>query len=171
MECHSFTDALKEVTACVDGKYGNREYILRYYGEIYNSLKQGQKRENLEDAFDGHGMLLCGVLVRCMEKEGKELGHQTSAEEILENLCKRYRPHRDKGNLATRLRNMQNAFEEAMAVFDNRDLSVKENKELLVKKCMSLTMECIKAHIFITTDYQKQEIVQRKEMKMECSQS
>lgn len=38
-----------------------------------------------------------------------------------------------------------------------------------VKKCMSLTMECIKAHIFVATEYE--EPIQRKEMRMECSQS
>ena len=42
------------------------------------------------DAFDGPGMLLTGVLVRCMEKEGIALGRETSADQILENLSKRY---------------------------------------------------------------------------------
>ena len=67
-----------------------------------------------------------------------------------------------------RLRNMQKAFEELMEVFDKKDLSLKENKEEFVKKCMSLTMECIKAHIFVATEYE--EPIQRKEMRMECSQ-
>jgi hypothetical protein len=104
-----------------------------------------------------------------MEKTGRELGRETSADEILDNLHKRYRPHRDKGNYNTRLRNMQKAFEELMEVFDKEDLSLKENKEEFVKKCMSLTMECIKAHIFVATEYE--EPIQRKEMRMECSQS
>lgn len=124
---------------------------------------------DLEDAFDGGGMLLTGVLIRCMEKTGRELGKETSANEILDNLHKRYRPHKDKGNYNTRLRNMQKAFEEVMEVFDKKDLSLKENKKELVKKCMSLTMECIKAHIFVATEYE--EPIQRKEMRMECSQS
>lgn len=42
-----------------------------------------------------------------------------------------------------------------MEVFDTKDLSLKENKELLVKKCMGLTMECIRAHIFVVVDYQE----------------
>ena len=83
-------------------------------------------------------MLLTGMLVRCMEKTGRK----TSADEILDNLHKRYRPYRDKGNYNTRLRNMRKAFEEVMEVFDKKDLSLKENKEEFVKKCMSLTMEC-----------------------------
>ena len=60
-------------------------------------------------------------------------------------------------------------FEELMEVFDKKDLSLKENQEEFVKKCMSLTMECIKAHIFVATEYE--EPIQRKEMRMECSQS
>ena len=56
-----------------------------------------------------------------------------------------------------------------MEVFDKKDLSLKENKEEFVKKCMSLTMECIKAHIFVATEYE--EPIQRKEMRMECNQS
>ncbi len=63
---------------------------------------------------------------------------------------------------------MQKAFEELMEVFDKEDLSLKENKEEFVKKSMSLTMECIKAHIFFATEYE--EPIQRKEMRMECSQ-
>ena len=58
---------------------------------------------------------------------------------------------------------MQKAFEEVMEVFDKRDLSLKENKEEFVKKCMSLTMECIKAHIFqIDIDYAEFVIYNRK---------
>jgi len=46
-------------------------------------------------------------------------------------------------------------LEETMEVLDTKELSQKENKELFVKKCMSLTMECIKAHIFVAVDYQE----------------
>ena len=152
----------------MDMKYATKESVCRYYQDIYNALKKGNGKEHLEDAFDSGGMLLTGVLIRCMEKTGSELGRETSADEILDNLHKRYRPHRDKGNYNTRLRNMQKAFEELMEVFDKKDLSLKENKEEFVKKCMSLTMECIKAHIFVATEYE--EPIQRKEMRMECSQ-
>ena len=106
----------------MDIKYATKENVCRYYQDIYNALKKGNGKEHLEDAFDGGGMLLTGVLVRCMEKTGRELGRETSANEILNNLHKRYRPHRDKGNYNTRLRNMQKAFEEVMEVFDKKDL-------------------------------------------------
>lgn len=169
LECDAWMEILKQVTDSVDMKYATKESVCRYYQDIYNALKKGNGKEHLEDAFDGGGMLLTGVLIRCMEKTGRELGRETSADEILDNLHKRYRPHRDKGNYNTRLRNMQKAFEELMEVFDKEDLSLKENKEEFVKKCMSLTMECIKAHIFVATEYE--EPIQRKEMRMECSQS
>lgn len=104
-----------------------------------------------------------------MEKTGRELGRETSADEILDNLHKRYRSHKNKGSYNTRLRNMQKAFEELMEVFDKKDLSLKENKEEFVKKCMSLTMECIKAHIFVATECQ--EPIQRKEMMFSASRS
>jgi len=42
-----------------------------------------------------------------MEKEGIALGRETSAGQILENLSKRYQPHKDKGNFNTRIRQMQ----------------------------------------------------------------
>lgn len=158
LECHAWVEILKQMADSVDSKYATKENICRYYGDIYKSLKQGTTKEHLEDAFDSSGMLLTGVLVRCMEESGRKLGMETSAGEILENLCKRYRPHRDKGNYHTRLRNMQKAFEEVMEVFDTKDLSVKENKELLVRKCMGLTMECIKAHIFVAIDYDSQQL-------------
>ncbi|MBQ8280224.1 MAG: DUF3991 and TOPRIM domain-containing protein, partial [Roseburia sp.] len=169
LECDAWMEILKQVIDSVDMKYATKENVCRYYQDIYNALKKGNGKEHLEDAFDGGGMLLTGVLIRCMEKTGKELGRQTSANEILDNLHKRYRPHKDKGNYNTRLRNMQKAFEEVVEVFDKKDLSLKENKEEFVKKCMSLTMECIKAHIFVATEYE--EPIQRKEMRMECSQS
>ena len=70
MECRAWTEVLKEVTESINIKYANRSYICRYYQDIYNELKKGRGREQLTDAFDGPGMLLTGVLVRCMEKEG-----------------------------------------------------------------------------------------------------
>lgn len=100
-------------------------------------------------------MLLTGILVKCMEKEGGALGKETGDTQILDNLQKRYKPHQDKGNFNSRIRTMQKVFEETMEVLDTKDLSQKENKELFVKKCMSLTMECIKAHIFVAVDYQE----------------
>ena len=99
MECRAWTEVLKEVTESINIKYANRSYICRYYQDIYNELKKGRGREQLMDAFDGPGMLLTGVLVRCMEKEGIALGRETSADQILENLSKRYQPHKDKGCL------------------------------------------------------------------------
>ncbi len=155
MECGAWISALKQVAESVDMKYATKEYICRYYREIYNALRKDRAKENLEEAFDEAGMLLSGVLVRCMEKEGRLLGKEADTVHILDNLLKRYRPHRDKGNFNTRIRNIQKAFEETMVVFDTKDLNRKENKELLVKKCMALTMECIKAHIFVAVDYQE----------------
>lgn len=87
--------------------------------------------------------------MRCMEKEGIALGRETSADQILENLSKRYQPHKDKGNFNTRIRQMQAAFEETLEVFDTKDLEQKEDQELLARKCMSLAMECIRAHILL----------------------
>ena len=56
-------------------------------------LKKGLKKENLESAFDGSGIYcLPGVLVRCMEIEGAALARATAADEILDNLQKKYRP-------------------------------------------------------------------------------
>ena len=152
MECRAWTEVLKEVTESINIKYANRSYICRYYQDIYNELKKGRGREQLTDAFDGPGMLLTGVLVRCMEKEGIALGRETSADQILENLSKRYQPHKDKGNFNTRIRQMQAAFEETLEVFDTKDLEQKEDQELLARKCMSLAMECIRAHIFVAID-------------------
>ena len=152
MECRAWTEVLKEVTESINIKYANRSYICRYYQDIYNELKKGRGREQLTDAFDGPGMLLTGVLVRCMEKEGIALGRETSAGQILENLSKHYLPHKDKGNFNTRIRQMQAAFEETLEVFDTKDLEQKENQELLARKCMSLAMECIRAHIFVAID-------------------
>ena len=47
---------------------------------------------------------------------------------------------------------MQAAFEETLEVFDTKDLEQKEDQELLARKCMSLAMECIRAHIFVAID-------------------
>lgn len=154
-ECSAWISILKPMAESVDTKYATKQYICRYYQEIYNALKNGREKKHLEEAFDEAGMLLAGVLVRCMEKEGKALGKETDTVQILDNLQKRYRPHQDKGNFHTRIRNMQKAFSETMEVFDTKNLDVKENKELLVKKCMGLTMECIRAHIFAAVDYQE----------------
>ncbi len=154
-ECGAWISVLKPVAESVDAKYATKQYICRYYQEIYNALKKGREKKHLEEAFDEAGMLLAGVLVRCMEKEGKALGKEADTAQILDNLQKRYRPHRDKGNFHTRIRNMQKAFSETMEVFDTKDLSLKENKEMLVKKCMGLTMECIRAHIFVAVDFQE----------------
>ena len=42
-----------------------------------------------------------------------------------------------------------------------KHLNQKENKELLVKKCMSLTIKCISVHIFIAVDCQEPIVVQK----------
>ncbi len=164
MECDAWIAVLKQVTESMKMEYATKEYICYYYQGIYNALKKGRTKENLEEAFDEAGMLLTGILVKCMEKEGRALGKETGDAQILDNLQKRYRPHQDKGNFNSRIRTMQKAFEEIMEVLDTKDLSQKENKELFVKKCMSLTMECIKAHIFVAVDYQEPVVRQSHEV-------
>ena len=168
LACEAWITIVKKVAESIDDKYATKNTICRYYQDIYEVLKKGHTREKLEAAFEDLGMLLTGVLVRCIEREVKELGKDTNTGEILDNLQKRYRPHQDKGNYATRIRNMQKAFAEVMEVYDSKDLTQKENKELLIKKWMSLTMECIKAHLFVAVDYQEAQI--GKEMKMVCNQ-
>lgn len=155
--------SVEKVTETIGTKYADKTYICRYYQEIYEELKKGRSKEQVTDAFDGPGMLLTGVLVRCMEMEGVALGVETGADQILENLLKRYRPHKDKGNFNTRIRQMQTAYEETLEVFATKDLQQKENKELLVKKCMSFAMECIRAHIFVAVEYKEPQLKSVKE--------
>ena len=162
-ECRTWIEVLKKVTETIGTKYADKTYICRYYQEIYEELKKGRSKEQVTDAFDGPGMLLTGVLVRCMEKEGVALGVETGADQILENLLKRYRPHKDKGNFNTRIRQIQTAYEETLEVFATKDLQQKENKELLVKKCMSFAMECIRAHIFVAVEYKEPQLKAVKE--------
>lgn len=153
MECNAWIAVLKQATESMKIEYATKKYICYYYQGIYDALKKGRAKENLEEAFDEAGMLLTGILVKCMEKEGRALGKETGDTQILDNLQRRYKPHQDRGNFNSRIRTMQKAYEETMEVLDTKDLSQKENKELFVKKCMSLTMECIKAHIFVAVDY------------------
>ena len=154
-ECAEWVEKLKAEIKTVSPKYATKEYICGYYRDMYDTLKNGKTKECMEDAVDGYGLLLSMILVRCMEKSGTELGRETSAAQILDNLQRRYRPHNDKGSFHTRIRSLQKAFEDVMEVYDTKDLGQKENKELLVKKCMGLTMECIKAHIYIAVDVQE----------------
>ena len=130
-ECRTWIEVLKKVTETIGTKYADKTYICRYYQEIYEELKKGRSKEQVTDAFDGPGMLLTGVLVRCMEKEGVALGVEIGADQILENLLKRYRPHKDKGNFNTRIRQMQTAYEETLEVFETKDLQQKRIKSFL----------------------------------------
>ena len=169
VECGEWIADLKRVTDTIDIKYATKEHICKYYQDIYQILQKGNGREQMEDAFDGAGMLLTGVLVRCVEKAGRELGKETDIAGILDHMQRRYRPHRDRGNFHTHIRALQKAFEETMEVFDTKDPEKKESKELLARKCMSLSMECIKAHIFVATETPEPQM--GKEMTLLCSQS
>ena len=84
-----------------------------------------------------------------MERYGRELGREAEPGQIIDNLCARYRPHKDKGSLKSRLVDMQDAFDDVMACFAGTGPGTDGEKETLVKKCVGLTMECIRAHIFV----------------------
>ena len=168
LECLAWGEELKKVADSIDEKYTTRESMLRYFRGIYEELKEGQDIEHLERAFDGFGMLLSGIAVKTIEKCGRELGKDTNAGQIVDHLCRRYYPHKDKGNLKTRLNNFQVSFDEVMEVYKTKDLELPENKELFVKKCMGLTMECVKAHIFLQVELKEQK--QEGGMDIVCSQ-
>lgn len=168
IECHEWIEILKEVCRDVDMKYATKEYLMKYYKGIYDELKNGLAKENLENAFDGDGLLLSGVVVKCIEKYSREMGKQISTDEILNCIGKRYYPHRDKGNIKNRISQLQKVFEETIEIFDKMDLSQNENKELVVRKCMGLTMECVKAHIFVATQMKEQTM--ERGMDIICSQ-
>ena len=56
-----------------------------------------------------------------------------------------------------------------MACFSGTGPGTEEEKEKLVKKCVGLTMECIRAHIFVAGKQQAQK--QEGGIKQICSQS
>lgn len=148
MECASWIEVMKEVCQDMKLQYTTKEYLVRYYNSIYQELKLGLTKDNIETALDGDALLLSGIAVKCVERFGREMGKETDSNTILDHLKKCYQPHRDKGNIKTKIRNLQQSFEEVMEVFDTKDLSLRENKEAAAKKCMSLAMECVKTHIF-----------------------
>ncbi len=168
LECHQWIETVKEVCRSVDMKYATKENLQKYYRGIYEELKPGLMKENLESAFDGDGLLLSGVAVKCIEKYSKEMGKQISTDEILSCIGQRYYPHRDKGNIKSRISSLQTVFDETIEVLDKKDLSQKENMELVVRKCMGLTMECVKAHIFVVT--QTREQTMERGLDLICSQ-
>lgn len=167
-ECLLWANELKKTADSIDEKYATVESMKRYFKSVCKELTEGQDREHLENALDGYALLLSGIAVKCMEKCGKELGKDTDVNRIINHLCKKYYPHKDKGNLRTRLKNFQKAFEEVMDVYKTKDLELSENKEIFVKKCMGLTMECVKAYIFLHLEIKEQK--QEGGMKLICSQ-
>lgn len=169
MECRAWCETLKRTAEEIGQKYATAECLKRYHCEMYQTLKKGTGMEQLEDAFDGDGLIMAGIAVRIMEKYGRELGREAAPGQIIDNLCGRYRPHKDKGNLKSRLVDMQNAFESVMACFAGTGPGTDEEKETLVKKCVGLTMECIRAHIFVAEKLQAQK--QEGGMAQICSQS
>lgn len=168
-ECRAWCEQLKQVADSIDMKYATEEYLRRYHYGIYQTLKQGTNVKYMEEAFDGDGMLLSGVAIKLMEKCGREMGMGSAASvgQIIENLCNRYRPHKDKGNLKTRITSLQKAFEEVMECYPKNENVGREEKEILVKKCMSLTMECIRAHIFVSEKNTESENGRRHGTKMQ----
>lgn len=168
VECRAWCEQLKQVAENIDMKYATEEYLKRYHYGMYQALKQGTDVKYLEEAFDGDGMLLSGIAVRIMEKYGREMAYEATAGQIIDNLGNRYRPHKDKGNLKTRITSLQKAFEEVMECYPKNENVSREDKGILVKKCMSLTMECIRAHIFVAEKVQSQRMEGGMEIK--CSQ-
>lgn len=159
--CHEWIGKIKEISNVVNLKLATPENMQHYYDGIQTALKKGYDSEHLETAFDGAGLLLSAVTVKCVERYGKELGKETNIDGILKHLEQRYRPHKDKGNLRTRIRNLQESFEEAFKA-SKMDFSQKENIEFAAKKCMCLALECVKAHLFIVVDLREQQMAKEK---------
>ncbi len=168
-ECRAWCGTLKQVAEGIDLKYATAESLKRCHYGMYQTLKKGTGVEQLEDAFDGDGLLLAGIAVRLMEKYGRELGREATSGQIIDNLCTRYRPHKDKGSLKSRLEDMQGAFEGVTACLAGTGPGTDGERETLVKKCVGLTMECIRAHIFVAGKLQAQK--QEGGMAQVCSQS
>lgn len=169
MECRAWCETLKRTAEDISLKYATAECLKRYHHEMYQTLQKGTGVEQLEDAFDGNGLILAGIAVRVMERYGRELGRDAAPGQIVDNLCRRYRPHKDKGNLKSRLVDMQSAFESVVACFGGTGPETDGEIETLIKKCVGLTMECIRAHIFVAEKLQAQR--QEGGMAQTCSQS
>ena len=166
MECRNWINKLQKTVAPLDAKYGTKAMICKYYNDMSKLLKKEHSMENLITALDGPGMILTGVLLKCVESISEEMGKPKKAKDVLEELYRTYRPYKDKVGLENRVRKLHEKFETVLNAFRKAD----DEKEILMKECMSLSMECIKAHIFIATDYQKMQLEERKGMDMTCSQ-
>jgi hypothetical protein len=171
LECQSWLETLKDVSRYVDEKYAAKEYLLKYYRGICEALKAGHTREHLENAFDSDGLFLSGVAVKCIETYSRDLGKEITTDQIIDRIGRRYYPHRDKGSVKSRLAQFRNIFEETITAFDNPDFPPKEKAETIIRKCMGLTMECIKAHIFVSVQMKEQELrIKEKEQKTQEAQ-
>lgn len=159
LEFATWAEVMKELCRDTNLKYATKEYLIRYYNGIYDDLKDGLTKDNLEAAFDGNGLLLSGMAVKCVERFGKELGKDTGSAEIIDYLKNHYQPHKDKGNAKTKIRELQRCFEEVMEIYNKLDMSRPENKELAAKKCMSLALSCVQAHIFVSVDMKNMTMV------------
>lgn len=159
-ECASWIEVMKEVCRNMNIQYATKESLIRYYRGIYEELKDGLTKESVDAAFDGEALLLSGIAIKCVERYGKCMRKDTNSDAILEHLKKCYQPHKDKGNIKTKIRNLQQSFEAVMAVMEEKDkieiiTNPKEKEtaqteylEEASRKCMSLAMECVRAHIF-----------------------
>lgn len=154
--CHEWMDEIREICNAVELKLATPENMQHYYDSIQTELGKGYDREHLETAFEGAGLLLSSVAVKCVERYGRELGRDANVDGILKHLERRYHPHQDKVNLRTRIQNLQESFEET-ANASKLDLSQSANMELAAKKCMSLALECVKAHLFVAVDMKEQQ--------------
>lgn len=171
-ECRSWCNVLKEVCAYTSDERADIVLLSCYVARLGQEMELCGGQKEMAETMDGQGMLIAGIAIKIAEKYSYITGEPQNCNGILDRISRGYCPHKDKGNLRQRTKDIIMATEDIKKRIERVEShggpESQEAEEIAIR-CMGLGMECVKAHIFAALECREHN--QEMEVEMACIQS
>jgi hypothetical protein len=89
-------------------------------------------------------------------REYRQMGKPALPDQLIKQLRENYHVYQDRSGLRNKAKDIQQDAEATVRILKTPGIRSVEDKKKLIENCMSLALDCVKAHTFIDFEQQKQ---------------
>ncbi|OLN30108.1 DUF3991 and toprim domain-containing protein [Desulfosporosinus metallidurans] len=145
--------------------------LLEHYEKLKPLISDGKLVRGKETAVTEHLQCMAAYSLLSVQREYRQLEQPVTTEQLIGELQESYKPHQDRGKLRSKADDIQQDVAAANRQLNTAGIRSLDDKQDLISSCMHLALNCVRTHIFVTLEAQKQSVCKTVREQMDCEQS
>ena len=153
--CHDLCEELIEACECLKSNQNPHDDIMKHYENFIGFTPNGTVMCGKEFAAMEQLQSITGYALLAVQKQYHQFEHPVTIEQLTEQLYANYHPHQDRGKLRSKADDIQQDMVSINCHLNTAGICSLDDKKNLITSYMSLALNCVKAHVFITLENQQ----------------